>query len=128
MIVQMAFQPMPPNISKKARASGGDMMDFDPKYHYIMFEFDYNWSDRRDDKRADANIQQVFGGIHQKVKQYIKKGDLPDAPLPLFMNDAHYAQDFWGRSAHGRFARGVRQQYDPDKFWQNRLAGGFKVG
>lgn len=55
---------------------------------------------------------------------------LPDVYRPLFMNDANYAQDYWARMdpASVQMARAVRQQYDPEMFFQKRTSGGWRLG
>jgi hypothetical protein len=46
------------------------------------------------------------------------------------MNDAYYPQDYWGRisPASRELALETRKAYDPEKFFQTRTSGGFRLG
>ncbi|QKX59536.1 uncharacterized protein TRUGW13939_06670 [Talaromyces rugulosus] len=129
VIATIALQPMPRTITSKAKARGGDLLDFPDTTDYVIFELDISHSLSIDDDTTEAAIQSLYTKIGNRVESYIQDGTLPDVYRPLFMNDAHGTQDYWARiSPKSRnLAKQVRESYDPDMFWQNRTSGGFRV-
>jgi hypothetical protein len=128
LIASFAYQPMPRAITQTAKDRGGDLMDFSPEHNYIVLEYNLSWLLAASDARADSAIQAIYGGTRDLVVQHVNSGLLVDTYLPLFMNDAYFRQDYWGRNRHAAFARGVREAVDPDRFFQERTSGGFRVG
>lgn len=63
------------------------------------------------------------------VQKNIDEGRLPDVYRPLFMNDAYYRQDYWGRikPESKQYALDARLRYDPDGFFQKRTSGGWRL-
>lgn len=83
-----------------------------------------------DDNRIDAALQNVYKGLDKRITDFIKSGTIPDVHRPLFMNDAYYREDYWGRikDSKRQEALEARKKYDPDMFWQKRTSGGFRLG
>lgn len=107
-----------------------DLLEFPDTTDYIIFELDISHSLSSDDDTTEAAIQSLYTKIGNHVESYIQEGKLPDVYRPVFMNDAHGTQDYWGRisTSSRKFGKQVREKYDPDMFWQNRTPGGFRVG
>lgn len=106
-----------------------DLLDFPDDTDYIIFELDISHALSSDDDSTEAAIESLYTKLGNRIEQYIQEGTLPDVYRPLFMNDAHGTQDYWGRisTKSQSFAKGVRERYDPDMFWQKRTSGGFRV-
>lgn len=147
VIGTIAFQPMPRTITSKAIALGGvrsnpllknvypsnfilkqDLLSFPDTTDYIIMELDISHSLASDDDTTEAAIQQLYTALDNHVQNFITEGVLPDVYRPLFMNDAHGTQDYWGRISTADEARTVREKYDPELFWQKRTSGGFRLG
>lgn len=130
VIGSLALQPMPPAITKKAKAMGGDLINFPDDQAYIVIELDFSYSFAASDNKIDAANKNLFNGFNEIISNYVDQGVLPDVYRPLFMNDANYAQDYWARMdpASVQMARAVRQQYDPEMFFQKRTSGGWRLG
>ncbi|KAJ9313558.1 CAZyme family AA7 [Paecilomyces variotii] len=127
LIGSLAFQPMPRTITSKAKALGGDILDLPTDQDYIIFEMDFSYSFAIDDEKVDAANQQLYNGLGELVEKHIDGGLLPDVYRPLFMNDAYYRQDYWGRVRTKETALQTRLKYDPDGFFQKRTSGGFRL-
>ncbi|KUL89382.1 hypothetical protein ZTR_04390 [Talaromyces verruculosus] len=128
VIGTIAFQPLPRTITSKAIALGGDLLSFPDTTDYIIMELDISHSLASDDDTTEAAIQQLYTALDNHVQNFIAEGVLPDVYRPLFMNDAHGTQDYWGRISTADEARAVREKYDPELFWQKRTSGGFRLG
>jgi hypothetical protein len=74
----------------------------------------------------DDATQRVYKGMRDLILQFTESGHLPEAYVPLFMNDAYFRQDYFGRLRTADFARSVRDQYDPEGFFATRT-GGWKM-
>lgn len=63
------------------------------------------------------------------IQKDIDQGLLPDVYRPLFMNDAYFRQDYWGRIKREskQYALETRLRYDPDGFFQERTSGGWRL-
>ncbi|EAW10965.1 FAD-binding oxidoreductase [Aspergillus clavatus NRRL 1] len=127
VIASLAFQPMPRTITSKAKALGGDLLDFPTDQDYIIIELDYSYAFAIDDNKIDAAVQRLYGGFDNIISANIDKGLLPDVYRPLFMNDAYFRQDYWGRIRTKEQALQTRLKYDPDGFFQKRTSGGFRL-
>ncbi|PLB53475.1 FAD dependent oxidoreductase [Aspergillus steynii IBT 23096] len=128
VIGSLAFQPMPGAITKKAKAKGGDLYNFPTDTNYIVLELDFSYLFPASDKRIDEANRRLFNGFDEHISEFVDQGVLPDVRRPIFLNDANYAQDYWGRSESTQHAREVREIYDPDMFFQKRTSGGFRLG
>jgi hypothetical protein len=62
-----------------------------------------------------SDLKILFSGVQEMALAFIANGTLPGAYLPLFMNDANFQQDYWGRLQPETlsYAQGVREAYDP---------------
>jgi len=126
VLSSIAMQPMPKVIARKAKEAGGDLIDLDDDVDRIIFEFDFSYLSPTDDAKMDAATQKVYNGVRQLREQYTARGQLPEAYLPLFANDAYHRQDYFGRLRTADFARAVRDRYDPTGFFAKRT-GGWKL-
>ena len=121
------FQPIPKRLASQSIAAGGDILSLDDKHDRIMFEIN-TWSPAvKYDVQVAKLIKDIFDGVKQRVDGFVKEKKLVDAYRPLFMNDANWQQDFFGRiRAETRtFLKAVRAKYDSDGFFTRRT-GGFK--
>ncbi|KAF4266157.1 hypothetical protein CNMCM8714_005598 [Aspergillus fumigatus] len=127
MLGSIAFQPMPRTITSKAKARGGDLLDFPTDQDYIIIELDFSYAFAADDGKIDAANQNLYRGFDNIISDNIDKGLLPDVYRPLFLNDAYFRQDYWGRIRTREQALQTRIKYDPDGFFQKRNSGGFRL-
>lgn len=104
-----------------------DLLDFPTDQDYILFEFDFSYAFAADDETIDAATQNVYAGMDALVQDHIARGLLPDVYRPLFMNDAYFRQDYWGRIRTKEQALQTRLKYDPEGFFQKRTSGGFRL-
>lgn len=128
LIATMAIQPLPKMLAQRARANGGDLLDLDDSVDRIIMEFDMSNMRPSHAPKVDAALVDIYSGIRDRVQSFIANGTLQDAYLPLFMNDANYQQDYFGRLRPETlaFARSVRDEVDPNGFFRDRT-GGFKL-
>lgn len=126
IIGSLAFQPMPKSIARKAVELGGDMIDLDDNVDRIIMEFNYSYWLSNDNEQMDSATQRLYKGMEDLINEFTQSGHLPEAYLPLFMNDGYFRQDYFGRLRTTGFARQVRGQYDPDGFFAQRT-GGYKM-
>ncbi|OBT57088.1 hypothetical protein VE04_02174 [Pseudogymnoascus sp. 24MN13] len=127
LLSSIAFQPMPRSITSKAKALGGDLMDFETTHDYIVIELDFSYLFASSDTAVDAATQNLYSGMRNIVNQHVDNGLLPDIYRPLFMNDAYFREDYWGRLRTAEKARVVRHAVDPEGFFQTRTSGGFRL-
>ncbi|OGE50000.1 hypothetical protein PENARI_c019G01780 [Penicillium arizonense] len=125
----IAFQPVPRTFSQKAKDRGGDLLDVPTDTPYIFIELDFSYALSLDDAKIDAANIDLYQGMDNLVQKNIKEGLLPDVYRPLFMNDAYYRQDYWGRISPASKAQALqtRKRYDPDGFFQKRTSGGWRL-
>ncbi|KAL1961450.1 hypothetical protein VTO42DRAFT_178 [Malbranchea cinnamomea] len=130
LIASIALQPLPRAVTRKAAERGGDLMSFSPDHDYIVLEYDYSYIGAANDRKVDSATQTLYSGSKNLIQRNIDNGVLPDIHRPLFMNDAYYRQDYWGRlgAEQRELAMAVRRDVDPQKFWQDRTSGGFRLG
>ena len=128
IIASMALQPIPKNMTRIAKEKGGDLYDLDDSTDRIIFEFDYSYFSQLDDSTVDTAMVELYSGMKDLVDGFVAEGTLPDAYRPLFMNDAYFREDYWGRLRPGtkEFAESVRDSVDPGGLFQTRT-GGFKL-
>ncbi|PSN70014.1 FAD-binding domain-containing protein [Corynespora cassiicola Philippines] len=125
IVGSIAFQPIPKMLARKAKEMGGDMIDLDDDVDRLILEFNYSYWLSIDDERMDAATEKLHTGVRELVTKFTQNGQLAEAYLPLFANDAYFRQDYFGRLRTADFARSVRDQYDPEGFFQSRT-GGYK--
>jgi len=119
---------MPKVLTQRAKAFGGNLLDLDDSLDRIIMEFDMSNIRPSHAFKVDEALLQICTGIRERVQGFIDEGKLPDAYLPLFMNDANHQQDYFGRlrpETHA-FAKAVRAEVDPECFFRDRT-GGFKL-
>jgi hypothetical protein len=124
----IALQPIPKRLAQKAQCLGGDLLDLDDSVDRILMEFDFSYTSPDNDIVMDKAVRNLFSGIRDRVTGFVTDGTLPDAYVPLFMNDANYQQDYFGRlrPKTKQYAKVVRDEYDPYGFFKDRT-GGFKL-
>lgn len=143
----IAFQPVPKTFSQKAKDHGGvsiplhftikrprtnnrqDLLNVPTDTNYIFIELDFSYAFAGDDEKIDQANQNLYKGMGNLIQKNVDAGNLPDVYRPLFMNDAYYRQDYWGRidPASKKQASQTRQRYDPDRFFQKRTSGGWRL-
>ncbi|KAL4912711.1 hypothetical protein BDW62DRAFT_216090 [Aspergillus aurantiobrunneus] len=130
VIGSLALQPMSRTITSKAKAKGRDLLDFPTDQDYLIIELDFSYALSASDTKIDFANKNLYRGFDTMISEYAEHGILPDVYRPLFMNDAYYAQDYWGRirPESRDVALKVREAYDPEKFFQTRTSGGFRLG
>jgi hypothetical protein len=124
-IVSMAFQPLPKSFLRRARELGGVVMDFDEDVDRIVIELDYSHWFPIDHPQIDQATVETYTNIGNKIKEYQAAGLLPETHLPLFMNDAYFRQDYWGRlkpETAQRF-KAIQKKYDPQGILSARTQG-----
>ena len=122
LLAVMAMQPIPKRLAQKARQNGGDLLDLDDSVDRILFEFNMAYDGETADPEVDKGMAELHSGMHDRIRGFIDDGTLPDAYLPLFMNDANFQQDYFSRlrpEIH-QFAIDTRDKYDPDGFFRDR--------
>lgn len=97
--------------------------------NYIFFGMDFSYLLSVDDDTIDQANQNLYQGMGNLVQQNIDQGLLADVYRPLFMNDANFRQDYWGRikPSSKQQALQTRLRYDPDGFFQTRTSGGWRL-
>jgi hypothetical protein len=127
VVASIAFQPMPKRIPQISKATGGVVMDLDDSVDRIIFELDYSYWYAKDDARIDQVMQKTYTGLGDTAKRFQQEGKLPEAHLPLFMNDMYFRQDFWGRLKDSSKHKAAAKKFDPNGFFTNskRVQGFF---
>jgi hypothetical protein len=75
---------------------------------------------------------QVTDAISASLPGYVSEAEAQDPDfkiesyLPLFVNDANFAQDVFGSWEDVQTMRGIQEQVDPTGLYSNRI-GGFHV-
>ena len=126
---QITFQAIPKRLAAKAKASGGDLLDLDPTKDLVVLELNWAYNSASDDKQMDKAVLKVASGIKDRIAAFVKAGKLEGGlHLPLFMNDANYQQDYFGRlrKTTRNFLKKVQAKYDPTGFFKTKT-GGFKL-
>ncbi|KAF1913849.1 hypothetical protein BDU57DRAFT_324528 [Ampelomyces quisqualis] len=123
IIGSIAYQPIPKMLARKARERGGDLIDLDEDVDRIILEFNLSYLFEIDDNTIDKATTALHQGTRSLVTGFQQSGKLPDAYLPLFMNDAYFRQDYFGRLRTADFARRVRDRYDPEGFFRSQTMG-----
>jgi hypothetical protein len=123
VVVSIAFQPMPKSINRKSQEYGGLVLDLDDSVDRIILELDYSYFNAKDDDLIDQATVKTYTSLGDKVQEYIKADKLPNAHLPLFMNDAYWRQDYWGRLKNTQVHKATKRRVDPNAFWGKRIKG-----
>jgi FAD/FMN-containing dehydrogenase len=124
-VVSVAFQPIHKSINRISKEYGGLVLDLDDSVDRIILELDYSHWNAADDDTIDKATVKTYTDLRAKVQEYIKAQKLPDAHLPLFMNDAYFRQDYWGRlkSSNAQAHRETKRRFDPDGIFGKRTKG-----
>ncbi len=126
VIASIAFQPAPRGLARQAQArGGGDMLDLDDDVDRLIIELNYSFTFNSSYPRVDGVMRDTYNGITDLVRNYTDAGVLPQAYLPLFSNDAFYAQNYWGRlrPEKASLARRVQWEVDPEGLFRTRTGG-----
>lgn len=128
ILSSIAFQPIPRGMARITKEKGGDLLDLDDAVDRVILEFTMYYTSPTDAPFMGAKMEEMYGGIRERVLNFTEQGVLPNAYLPLFYNDAFYQQDFSARlrPENAERARTVRQVVDPAGLFLNRT-GGFKL-
>lgn len=129
LIASLALQPVPKGLATVAQSKGGDLLGLDDSVDRIIFELDFSYSfESLDSATVDTAMVETYSGLKDLVDGYVADGTLPDAYRPLFMNDAYFRQDYWGRlkPASRQLAQSVRAAVDPAGVMQ-QLSQGFHM-
>ncbi|KAL1952559.1 hypothetical protein VTO42DRAFT_4817 [Malbranchea cinnamomea] len=134
----MTYQPLSRTITRKAGpgtntpgGSGQGLVNFPPTADYILFQYHFSYILGLVNEPQIAHaVRHLEVSTRELVDRHIAEGRLPDVPRPLYMNDMNGHQDYWGRIGEdmAAFARRVRESVDPEKWWQERTSGGWRVG
>jgi hypothetical protein len=124
-IVSMALQPLPKRIHQKAKELGGVVMDFDEDHDGIVIELDYSHLLSINHPLIDQKTVETYTALGNKITEFEQEGLLPDIHRPLFMNDAYFRQDYWGRLKSETKARfqAIQDKYDPLNILEARTKG-----
>jgi hypothetical protein len=127
VIANIAYQPFPKKMARIARAKGGDLLDLDDDVDRIVIELNYSHWFKLNRDKIDKAMTRTYEGINTLVQGFQASGKLPNAYLPLFMNDGYYRQDIFGRlrATQRELAQSVAQSVDAEGMWKKRT-GGFK--
>lgn len=125
VVASIAFQPLPRSFIQRSQERGGIVTDFDDSVDRVIFELDYSHWHAKDSPAIHEATTKTYTALGQKVKQYQDVNMLPQAHLPLFLNDAYMSQDYWGRLKPENAARyrTTRAKYDPENILSGRTKG-----
>ncbi|PGH01861.1 hypothetical protein AJ79_07798 [Helicocarpus griseus UAMH5409] len=129
LVATMALQPIPKRLARHAKENGGDLMDLDDSVDRLLIELNYSYNFPSDVPTVEGALKKMTNGMRKDILDLIANGTLADAHLPLFMNDAHHSQDYFGRLRPEKleYVKKIREVYDPENFFRDRT-GGFKMG
>jgi hypothetical protein len=121
----MAWQPFPRIAAQAALDRGSDLLAVEADVDRLFFQVGYGWSSSADDDRIREGVLDTAVAIRNLTDGFVKSGAVPDAYRPLFMNDAHAEQDYFGRMKGGSrdFAKKVADGVDPTGFFRTRTYG-----
>ncbi|KAL2760353.1 hypothetical protein ACRALDRAFT_1067077 [Sodiomyces alcalophilus JCM 7366] len=128
MTSNIAYQPFPKGLARRAREKGGDLLDFDDSVDRIILQVSLSHTFDTSTSRMQDAVRRGFVGMRERVLEATQQGRLPEAYLPLFMNDAFYDQDYAGRlrPEMAELAARVREDVDPRGMFRDRT-GGFNL-
>ncbi|ROT43687.1 FAD binding domain-containing protein [Sodiomyces alkalinus F11] len=127
MVGNVAFQPLPRGMARIAREKGGDLLDLDDSVDRVVLAITVSHLLDVNSPRIQDALRSGYSGMREIVLQATREGRLPEAYLPLFMNDGFYEQDYFGRLSleMAELAARVQEEVDPSGMFRNRT-GGFK--
>ncbi|RYP15350.1 hypothetical protein DL766_009431 [Monosporascus sp. MC13-8B] len=129
LIASMALQPAPRRLAAVARAKGGDLIDLDEDADRLVVELSYSFlfPDDLTYDRVERAMRATYGGVRNLARSYADAhpGELGGLYLPLFANDAFYAQDYFARlrPEKAALARRVAAELDPEGLFRTRTGG-----
>lgn len=123
----VAYQPFTKAMARISRENGGDLLDIDDDVNRIILEYNYSHLFKAQHAGIDAATVETYDGTDKIISGFEEDGTLPKVYRPLFMNDAYFRQDFWGRMKPASRERAARvvAEVDPEGMFQSRT-GGFK--
>lgn len=129
----IAFQPMPTLIGAASQAAGGNAYVLrasdGPR---VIIEQNYLWPNASDDATVYNISTQVTDAISRSLPSYVAEAQAQyrsvtiERYLPLFVNDANFAQNVYGSFKDVDTMRAIQEQVDPTGLYSNRI-GGFHV-
>lgn len=126
LVASIAYQPFPKGIAQKARENGGkDLIDVEGDADRVIIEMNYAFLAPGDYERMSGKMEDTYGGIRERVVEWVKGGKLKDVFLPVFMNYGFYRQDYWGRlkPENRALAKSVAEGVDPEGLFRTRTGG-----
>ena len=126
VVASIAYQPFPRRIAEVAKQKGGDLIAFDDDVDRIIIELNFSFSVKHDYERIDRALRDIYEGVRERIVAWQKDGSLPaNVYLPLFMNDAFYPQDYFGRlhPEDAKMARDLAMELDPEGLFRERTGG-----
>jgi len=129
----IAFQPLPNLIGKASQANGGNAYgltaDDGPRF---IIEQNYVWPSANDANTVYNISTEVTNAINASLPTYVAEAQAQttnasiETYLPLFVNDANFAQDVFASWNYVDTMRSINLQLDPTGTYSNRI-GGFHV-
>ncbi|KAG7139708.1 putative FAD-linked oxidoreductase like protein [Verticillium longisporum] len=128
MTSNIGYQPLPKGMARIAKQRGGDLLDMSDDVDRIVLQITLSHLSSINTPQIEAAMRTAYTGFKDRVDNYTAEGVLPETHLPLFMNDAFYDQDYFGRlrPEHQQLVARVQQEVDPDGMFRDRT-GGFKI-
>ncbi|PGG97103.1 hypothetical protein GX51_07504 [Blastomyces parvus] len=125
LVGTISLQPIPKSLARHAKENGGDLLDLDDSVDRLMMETHYSYTSPSDVPQIERALKSITDGIRKDTLDRIREGTLPDVHLPLFMNDANHAQDYFGRLRPEtlEYAKKIRDVYDPQGLFRDRTGG-----
>ena len=120
----LSLQPLPSTIISKAKAQGGNSLGLDPSEGaLVLCLLSASWSEASDDNVVGSTGKKLFDDIKQTA---VSKGLFNKFE---YLNYAASFQDpiaGFGPEMQKRL-QAVSQKYDPTRFFQTTVPGGFKL-
>ena len=124
LVLNFAIQPIPPEMTSKSAATGGNSIGLDPSNGaLVLCLFSATWDNASD----DGPIMNTIKSLNSKVVDAAKSRGLFNEWI--YLNYADAVQDPIGGygAANGARLRAVSKKYDPDQVFQRNVPGGFKL-
>lgn len=125
MVSNIAYQPFPKGIARLARQKGGDLLGFDDSVDRIIVQVSLGHTFDVSTPRMQDAMRRAYVGMRERIEEATQQGRLPEAYLPLFLNDLFYEQDYFGRlrPEMAQLAAKVQQEVDPRGVFRDRTGG-----
>ena len=124
LAISLTVQPIPPAISSRAAALGGNSLGLDPSDGaLVLCLISVTWETTAD----DAQIASTINSLNSQIVDTAKAKGLFNSWI--YLNYAGASQDpisGYGAANKARL-RAVSRKYDPDQVFQRNVPGGFKV-